>query len=728
MENKNNLQSVPLFFINAWQYGDWRELSKIENLDREDVGYQLCLMSAVANIELGNYVNAREAIKFAKSKGASNSNCINFVSSYAHNSIACAEIINKNFCNSKLHFDISVDQAGFNESLDSVVPIRIAFQCLKLGITPESFPDWNLLLLKHLDKKDAFLCIDEAPSLLSLLFKNLRYLINKVIIEKNSLLLDGIKVFEQKDPFLSGKLFYSFVEMVVENQQSYALKLKNVLEFDSIKDLFLGGDVQTWGADFYIRGLSILKDKGLLSEYFNDRELEFLKEKLDWRDIVSESDYNIKKFSNNFYVVAYSIAYHRCELGWDSEEHYKKILGKIINHYKATAGEFGFADETKGKGRYDRYSFLLIAEIATRFNASGLKLPAELKQWLRNSAEYVLANLNSAGDGFQFGRSIGAYGDTAFIEILSAAALSSVLNDDEKRAAYTFSFLSTKKFLNYWWDKDIGCVNLWNDGRTTEKYRGKHRILGESLSLLYQHIYTQKIWSELGFSEAYINLDWYEEWLKNIPRLKVTHVKNDKPYNKLILTWRSDSAIFNLPLINGAEYFDHSTYLPTPYSSIGIHGLPDLHIPLLAPKIYIDSAQGYMSICNFQDFEVQSKKIGCAVSWSNKALVSVGTGRAEENEAISSHTMFFFTHNSIQRTDSFFGELCKIKKIVFNWPNMPVIKKIGSSNRVVIFDDHVFHSLELEGCEYDTESKTFYVKSSELVSSEIELSWKVILN
>lgn len=728
MKNKNNLQSVPLSFINAWQNGDWCELSKIENLDGEDVSYQLCLMSAVANIEFGDCVNARKAIQLAKSKGASNSSCINFVSSYAHNSIACAEMINENFYSSKLHFDISVGLAGFKESIDSIVPIRIAFQCLKLGVIPESFPGWNMLLLKHLDNENAFWHVDATPGLLSLLFKYLRHLINKVITEKSDFLLDGVKVFDQKDPFLSGKLFYSFVVMIAETQQSYALKLKNKLEFNSVKELLLNEDIKTWGADFFIRGLTALKDKGLLSEYFSDKELDFLKEKLDWRDIVTESDFSIKKFSNNFYVVAYSIAYHRYELGWDTEEYHKRILDKIISHYKEAAGEFGFADETKGKGRYDRYSFLLIAEIATRFNASGLMLPAELKVWLRNSAEYVLANLNSSGDGFQFGRSIGAYGDTAFIEILSAAAIFDLLSDDEKRAAYIFSFLSAKKFLNYWWDKDLGCVNLWNNGRTTERYRGKHRILGESLSLLYQHIYTQKIWLELGFDEVNLDLDWYEEWLSFIPKMKITHLKNDEPYNKLILTWRSDSAIFNLPLINGAEYFDHSAYLPTPYTSIGIHGLPDLHAPLLVPKVYIDSAQEYMPICNFQDFKIQYKELGCIASWTNKTLVSVGSGRAEENEAISSHTIFVFTHNSIQRTDSFFGELCNIKKIVFNWPNMPEIKEIESSSRVILFDDHAFHSLELEGCKYDAKNKTFYMIPGELKSSEIALSWKVVLN
>ncbi len=55
--------------------------------------------------------------------------------------------------------------------------------------------------------------------------------------------------------------------------------------------------------------------------------------------------------------------------------------------------------------------------------------------------------------------------------------------------------------MDFWFDPDMGSVNLWEHGRRTDAYRGKHRILGENLSLARQYIYTSAIWDQLGFKD-----------------------------------------------------------------------------------------------------------------------------------------------------------------------------------------------------------------------------------
>ncbi|MBL7537610.1 hypothetical protein INQ15_24815, partial [Escherichia coli] len=70
---------------------------------------------------------------------------------------------------------------------------------------------------------------------------------------------------------------------------------------------------------------------------------------------------------NNYYGVAFSVARLRYLLGWEDEVGSKALLERMIAHYRIYSGKYGFADETDGHGRFDRYSVLLIGEIAQRF-------------------------------------------------------------------------------------------------------------------------------------------------------------------------------------------------------------------------------------------------------------------------------------------------------------------------------------------------------------------------
>src|SRR5205085_467734 len=159
---------------------------------------------------------------------------------------------------------------------------------------------------------------------------------------------------------------------------------------------------------------------------------------------------------------------------------------------------YGFADETDGDGRFDRYSVLLIAEIAHRFTETGMIPTPEVRGWLRRSARLMLLRANMAGTGWEYGRSIGAYGETAALEILAAAADLGLLTVEERDMAYAYSARVAARYADFWLDPDTGSVNMWGRGRRTDAYRDRHRILGENLSLARQYIYTDAIWNRLG--------------------------------------------------------------------------------------------------------------------------------------------------------------------------------------------------------------------------------------
>ncbi|KAI1691183.1 hypothetical protein DdX_22039 [Ditylenchus destructor] len=74
------------------------------------------------------------------------------------------------------------------------------------------------------------------------------------------------------------------------------------------------------------------------------------------------------------------IARLRHLMGWEDAPPADQLLARTLDHYRRYSGEFGFADETEGKGRFDRYSVLLIGEIAKRLIETGMTPSAEVKR------------------------------------------------------------------------------------------------------------------------------------------------------------------------------------------------------------------------------------------------------------------------------------------------------------------------------------------------------------
>ena len=80
-----------------------------------------------------------------------------------------------------------------------------------------------------------------------------------------------------------------------------------------------------------------------------------LRAKLDWRRFV-RPDLTLIDLPNNYYGVAFSIARLRYLLGWEDAAASEQLLARTLDHYRNYSGDYGFADETEGKGRFDRYS------------------------------------------------------------------------------------------------------------------------------------------------------------------------------------------------------------------------------------------------------------------------------------------------------------------------------------------------------------------------------------
>src|SRR6185436_6111142 len=96
------------------------------------------------------------------------------------------------------------------------------------------------------------------------------------------------------------------------------------------------------------------------------------------------------------------------------------IFTKLTEQFNTYSG-FGYSDETPGEGRFDRYSLLVMGEVSQRLIETGRAVPPQLRTWLRNAVDGQLQLTNLSGNGFEYGRSLGPYADTSFLEVLSAA-------------------------------------------------------------------------------------------------------------------------------------------------------------------------------------------------------------------------------------------------------------------------------------------------------------------
>src|SRR5450631_2633564 len=224
--------------------------------------------------------------------------------------------------------------------------------------------------------------------------------------------------------------------------------------------------------------LDMLRQVGLLRGAVDKQSLAKLRVKLDWRTFVDPDTYALIDHPNNYYCVAFGIARLRARMGWESGDAANKLFVKLRDHYYRYSGNNGFADETDGEGRYARYSVLLAGEVAHHFIESGAKPPEEVLGWFRKESDVMLARMHPSGEGFEYGRSLGPYSETAIVEVLTTAAVLGILSDREKELAYAYSTRAADRFVDFWLDKASGSVDLWDKGRRTDAYRGSFRRFG----------------------------------------------------------------------------------------------------------------------------------------------------------------------------------------------------------------------------------------------------------
>jgi hypothetical protein len=483
-------------------------------------------------------------------------------------------------------------------------------------------------------------------------YTQLDYFFKKLATEKEGIVMDGTSPFKSGDKFLPGKVAAGLGHVLLNTAKDDPSLDQKLKDYRAIADMTVGMDNHTWGIYYYIGTLVKLKQAGLLERAVSPATLEKLRKQLDWRTFVTPQ-WDLISLPTNYYGVAFSIARLRMLMGWEDDSAGKVLLEKMLTHYKKYSGQYGFSDETDGEGRFDRYSILLIAEICERFLETGLQPTDELKGLLRKAADIALNVSNTAGDGFSFGRSLGPYGETALVEILSVSAFLKVLTPEEKQYAYAFSSRVAARYMDFWYDPSMHSLDMWGKGRRTDTYRGKHRILGENFSLLHQLLSTNEMWNEAGFKDVQPKAD-LQAWLdRNRPQFSVTTFAHGD-YDRALAIFRDGKHVVSLNMINGGiSQHDNSPYYPLPFAQGIVSGVADSGAahPQLLPKFTMADGSQLIGAAWIKDIMTVKDGQRYTVTYRQDELDKLGKRSPVKDGRIKLQTTYQLEHGLMTRTD-----------------------------------------------------------------------------
>ena len=476
-------------------------------------------------------------------------------------------------------------------------------------------------------------------------------LLQRLLAERRDLRLEDIEVFAAEDKFLPGKIAIAMAHLIEATPPSDPQFATYVAGFRSLADMTLEDTNDTWGIFYYASALHRLHKAGLLDEAVSPATLDRLKTRLDWRSFVREDDLTLINLPNNYYGVAFSVARLRFLLGWEDATASEALLARTLDHFRTYSGEYGFADETNGEGRFDRYSVLLIGEIAQRFIETGVEPPEDVRRWLRKSVDLMLPRLNLRGEGFEYGRSIGVYGETAFLEVLTAAAELEVLTGEEEAMAYAFSSRVAARYADFWLNPRSGSVDMWAPGRKTDASRGKHRILGENLSLSHQLIYTNALWNRRGWADREPDTG-FAAWLETQPRSTTTWFARGE-HDRLLVTYRDGDRLIGLPLINGGPtQHMNNPYFPVPYSPGVLSGAADETWPHLVPRVTLSDGSVLMPLAWFTNVEVEVEGPRTIITFEQSEWDRMGEVAPRRDDRLSIRTRYVLEPGAISRRDT----------------------------------------------------------------------------
>lgn len=478
--------------------------------------------------------------------------------------------------------------------------------------------------------------------------------------QKQELRVDGIAVFEQNE-------HNWMIAGTVVNAMSCRLATQhpNLRETDSferhlaaMRDMIAFTEpmhLQTWGIAFYLEGLFRLHRYRLLERVMDRETLERLQRKLDCHSFVdARKQALLPNYPSNYYGVAFMIAKYRERLGWGNADCGSGLfLDRLTEHIRKCSGERLYMDDSDGRGRYDRYTLVIAGEMCMRFADISEPVPELYRAMLRKASEIVMQMANTRGNGISYGRSLGAHGDTAVLEVLPIAASLGLLSDEEMRVAHGYSLKVAQKYRRFWIDPDTGLVNMWDKGRKIDPYRGKERLLNEDLDMCLKLIKAGEYWSKLGLGGAASSSD-YDQQLERMD--KFTYFAFEEgTYSRGLAVVRDRHHVIQLPLIGG--HYQETPYLPIPSENRMLMTSPKTKQPALAPVVVLRDGSRLMPVEYMRQIDHEQHPGEFHVRYRQDAVCLLGEGvEPRPDKRMRSETHYTFREGTIEREDRLYPQ------------------------------------------------------------------------
>jgi len=416
-----------------------------------------------------------------------------------------------------------------------------------------------------------------------LIYPHLEKYITSVYDMGTDAVLFGIRVMDDTGGnYTRSALVHTTAMLYIHYMKNGDKRAEKTLEMlNGFINLMPGLTVKTWGKISLLRAYVALKKAGLMDKVDNTN-LDIIKEQTDYSDFFDAQNLSISGYASNYIQVALAIAAMREYLGWE-DKGASTVAGEFLMNVAKGGSPLGFTDEEVGRGRFDRYSFLLTSELSDSLLSVDRDIPDWARENLTLSSTIALKMANARGDGFNYGRSLSCHGDCAVAEVLSSALSRGLVGQKDVPLALAYISKIIDKTLNFWFDKEKESFNIWWDGRSTNRYRQVKRVLEVNLDMCVHLSAILENLERAGIADT-------EPDESVIPSpLNWEFTRLDFAENRTAVFLRHGDILASVPLIGLGNKSTFAAYMPFPAICKTVESAPEAKHPFLVPEYTVSA-------------------------------------------------------------------------------------------------------------------------------------------
>jgi hypothetical protein len=245
-----------------------------------------------------------------------------------------------------------------------------------------------------------------------------------------------------------------------------------------------------------------------------------------------------------------------------------------------------------------------------------------------------------------------------------------VLTPDEQVHAYAYSSAIAARYASFWINPATRSVDLWDQGRATDGYRAKNRILGENFSLTHQLMAANQRWVESGFQDKAPAADLPQWVARTQPVSRLVWFARGE-HDRALVLHRDGSTLFSLPFINGGSgQYDNGPYYALPFAPGLVSATPDSGAaqPQLLPRFELADGTRLLPAAYFKAVETHTADGAFVASAHQDELARLGGKKPAPDPRIQVDTTYRFEAGKVVRVDRYSArDAQKVRKLTLDF-------------------------------------------------------------